>query len=69
MSKRRQRQRSQQSEPEQAEQFQHAIIARGSGTWTNPLIRCSCEAKINEGIKLTADKVFQLHRDAASPNT
>jgi hypothetical protein len=48
----------------------HTIAARGSGdTWADPLIRCTCEAKINEGIKLTADELFQIHRDAASPNT
>jgi hypothetical protein len=68
MSKRRQRRQPAQPESEskpETEQPRHVIIARGSGTWTNPLIRCSCEAKINDGIKLTADELFQIHRESA----
>jgi hypothetical protein len=66
MSKRRQRQQPAQSEPEPEQSEQHVIVARGSGTWADPLIRCSCEAKINDGIKLTADELFQIHRESAT---
>jgi hypothetical protein len=45
---------------------QHVIAARGEGTWADPLIRCTCGTRINEGEKLTADELFQIHRESAA---
>jgi hypothetical protein len=45
---------------------EHTIVARGKGTWASPLIRCACGTRINEGDRLTADELFQIHRHAAS---
>jgi hypothetical protein len=46
---------------------EHVIAARGSGdSWADPLIRCTCGTKINEGDKMTADEVFQIHRGSAT---
>jgi hypothetical protein len=43
---------------------QHIIAARGnSGPWN---ILCSCGEKISEGINMTADELFQIHRHTAS---
>jgi hypothetical protein len=44
----------------------HTIAARGEGTWADPLIRCTCGTRINEGEKLTADELFQIHRESAA---
>jgi hypothetical protein len=47
----------------------HVIVSRGLNVYNEPQVTCSCGIKCNSGIKMTADEVFQIHRDAASPNT
>jgi hypothetical protein len=44
----------------------HEIVSRGRNVFNESQVICSCGTKCNDGLELTADEVFQLHRESVS---